>query len=133
MELVLVHESLHFNETGAPFGQPLKEAITETGARYLVLQYELLTQNALRRAEAYERERKGVELILEEIMSRTKRSREEATELFLEAYLTGRQDEMNKVFGAEIWKRVIELSRSQGAWQTHRIKKALEGEGRVDQ
>jgi hypothetical protein len=91
------------------------------------------TQNALRRAEAYERERKGVELILEEIMSRTKRSREEATELFLEAYLTGRQDEMNKVFGAEIWKRVIELSRSQGAWQTHRIKKALEGEGRVDQ
>ncbi len=126
MELLLVHESLHFNAAGRPFGGPLSEGIAETATRYLILKYELLTPRDVRREEVYPLERKGVELILEGIMKRTARSRDEATELFLEAYLTGRQDGMTGIFGVEPWERVIRLSRSMEDWQTHKIKKALE-------
>jgi len=126
MELLLVHEALHFNKVAAPYGHDMAEGITETGARYLVLKYELLLPREVRRAEAYPRECKAVELVLEEVMNRTTKTRDEALELFLESYVTGRQDRMNEVFGAEAWKRVVSLSQSRGGWQTHRIKQALE-------
>ena len=125
LEMVLVHESLHFNATEMPFGRPLAEGITETATRYLVLKYDLLTARELRREENYPLERKGIELILEEVARRTTGSRDEAIEMFLEAYITGRQDGMTKVFGVEPWERVIRLSQSAGDWQTHKIKRAL--------
>lgn len=126
MELVLVHEILHFNKTKDVFGQPLEEGLAETGARYLVVKYELLAAYGLRRVDTYPVERKGVELVLEEIMKRTGKSRDEAVELFLGAFLTGSQDAMNEIFGGETWERVIKVSQRWGDWQTHKIKKALE-------
>ena len=126
MELVLVHESLHFNKTGTPYGRPLLEGITETASCYLSLKYELLTARAINRAQSYPQERKGVDLILSEIIKRASVSRDDAIDLFLEAYLTGRQDEMIKIFGAEPWSRVLSLSGSDEDWQTHKIAKALE-------
>jgi len=125
MELVFVHEILHFNKTREVFGRRLEEGLAETGARYLVLRYELLTDRALRRVDTYPVERKGVEMVLEEIMKRAGKSRDEALELFLGAFLTGNQDGMNEVFGAEAWERVIKVSQTPGGWQAHRIKEAL--------
>jgi hypothetical protein len=125
MELVLVHEILHFNKTKDVFGMPLEEGLVETAARYLVVRYDLVTAYASRRVDTYPVERKGVDLVLEEIAKRTGTSRDEALELFLGAFLTGNQDAMNEVFGAETWERVIKLSQTRGGWQTHRIKKAL--------
>jgi hypothetical protein len=125
LELILVHESLHFNATGMPFGGPLSEGITETAARYLVRDYELVAEGKVNRVDAYPLERKGVEFVLEEIVGRTTRSHDEALELLLEAYLTGRQDEMRTVFGSEPWERVIGLSHTRGDWQIHKIAKAL--------
>jgi hypothetical protein len=126
MELLLVHEALHFNETGSHFGHDMEEGITEAGARYLVLKYELLEPGAVRRAEAYPRERKGVEYVLEEMMKRTSKTREESLELFLESFVTGNQDRMGEALGADAWQRVIKLSQSEKGWQAHRIKAVLE-------
>jgi len=125
IETILVHESLHFNKTGRRYGRPLSEGITEVGTRYLLLKYGLLTAPAINRVPAYESERKGVDLVLDEIMKRTGGSREDATDLFLEAYLTGHQDVMNKLLGNETWESVLRLSQSERDWQTHKIKKAL--------
>jgi len=59
---------------------------TEVAARYLVLKYGLLTAHEVAKGEAYPSEQKGVELILGEIMMRTGGSRDDAIDLFLEAY-----------------------------------------------
>ena len=126
MELILVHESLHFNASGRSFGPPLTEGITETATRYLALKYELVSPGKLNKTQAYPLERKGVEFVLEEIMERTRRSHDDALELLLKTYLTGRQDEMNAVFGPEAWAKVLKLSQTDGDWQTHRIAKVLE-------
>ena len=125
IELVLVHEILHYNKTGDVFGRPVQEGLAETGARFLVVKYDLLTTRSLRRLDTYSTERKGIELVLEAIMKRTGKSRDEAVDLFLGAFLTGNQDRMNEIFGDQTWERVIKLSNTRGDWQTHRIKAAL--------
>jgi len=56
---------------------------------------------------------------------RTGGSRDDAIDLFLEAYLTGNQDGMSRVFGVEPWAQVINLGQSDDGWQTHKISKAL--------
>jgi hypothetical protein len=84
------------------------------------------TPLAVKKLQAYLAEQKGVDLILDEIMKRTAMSRDDAIDLFLGTYLTGRQDDMIKIFGAEPWARVVELSGSSQDWQTQRILKALE-------
>ena len=127
LELVLMHESLHFNATDSPYGRSMAEGITETGARYLVLKHELLSPYAVRQEEAtYPLERKAVELVLEEMMKRKSMSRDEAVELFLGSYLTGNQDGMIEIFGAETWKGVVALSHTRGTWRANRIKDLLE-------
>lgn len=127
MELLLVHEALHFNRIGSHFGHEMSEGITEAGARYLVLEYELLKPSAVRRAPAYPREVEVVEMVLEEMMKRASKSRDEALEIFLAAYVTGNQDQMSEIFGAEAWARVVEVSQSERGWQTHKVKAALAG------
>ncbi|HEV8335686.1 MAG TPA: hypothetical protein VGR67_04640 [Candidatus Polarisedimenticolia bacterium] len=67
MELLLVHESLHFNAADS-FGHAMAEGITETAARYLVRKYDLLTSSAVGRSKAYPTERKAVEFVIERIM-----------------------------------------------------------------
>lgn len=126
MELLLVHEALHFNKVASYYGHEMSEGITETGAMHLVLKYDLLPMSAVRRAQVYPRERKVVELVLEEMMKRSAKSHDEALELFLEAYVTGSQDRMSEILGAEAWKRVVKVSRSRGGWQTHHVKAALQ-------
>ena len=125
IELVLAHEILHYNKTGDAFGLPLEEGLADTGARFLVVKYELLTAYSLRRVDTYPIERKGIDLVLDEITRRTGKSHDDAIDLFLGALLTGNQDRMNEIFGVETWERVIKLSNTRGDWQTHRIKAAL--------
>lgn len=125
IELVLTHEILHYNKTGDVFGLPLEEGLADIGARYLVVKYDLLTAYSLRRVDTYPIERKGIDLVLDEMGKRTGKSHDEAVDMFLGALLTGNQDRMEEIFGAETWQRVIKLSNSRGDWQTHRIKAAL--------
>jgi hypothetical protein len=122
---VLVHESIHFNKTGLPYGSSLTEAITESAARDLVVRYGLQTTAEIQRVPAYLEERKGVEYLLDEMTRRAMLTRQAALEMFLEAYLTGNQEKMAAIFGADAWSRVLELGGSDRTWQTHRIAKAL--------
>lgn len=125
LPIVLVHESLHFNKRGTPWGVALSEAITETATRDLVVRLGLQTEAEVRRHPAYTQERKGVDFVLDEIMRRSGASRPEALERFLEAYLSGNQEPMAAIFGAEAWSRVLALGASKQTWQTHHIARAL--------
>lgn len=125
IELVLVHESLHFNATREAYGRPLLEGLTEAGAENIVLRKGLLTPGKVNRAGVYAQERKGVEFVVQEIMKRTNRSHEESLELLLESYLTGQQDKPVEVFGKDTWDKVVGLSMNDGDWQTHRLAEAL--------
>jgi hypothetical protein len=125
MEMLLLHESLHFNAITEPFGPRMAEGITETATRHLVVKHGLLTERQVRRVQVYPLERRSVELVLEEVMKRRTIGRDEAVDLFLEAYVTGRQDRMEGIFGAGVWRRILELGGSRGTWQTHRIQEVL--------
>lgn len=125
LAIVLVHESLHFNKRGTPWGVALSEAITETATRDLVVRLGLQTEADMRRNQAYTQERKGVDYLLEEMVRRSVANRPKAVELLLEAYLSGNQEPMEAIFGAEAWKRVVALGESKQTWQTHRIARAL--------
>jgi hypothetical protein len=46
-------------------------------------------------------------------------------DLLLEAYLTGRQEGLARIFGEEAWGRVLALSSSTGTWQKKSIGRAL--------
>ena len=126
LELVLVHESLHFNATEEPFGARLAEGITEEGARHIVRKYDLVSAMALLTKDIYPQERKGVEFLLDRMKERANLEHDLALETLLEAYVTGRQDAMTKIFGAETWQRVLKLSDREEDWQTHKIEKALQ-------
>jgi hypothetical protein len=125
VELVLAHEILHYNETKDVFGLSLEEGLADIGGRYFVVKYGILTAFSLKRVDTYPTERKGVELVLDAITKRTGKSRDEAVDQLLGAMLTGNQDQMKEVFGAEAWQRVTKLSYTRGDWQAHRIKAAL--------
>lgn len=125
LAIVLVHESLHFNKRGTPWGVALSEAITETATRDLVVQLGLQTEADMRRHQAYTQERKGVDYLLEEMVRRSVPSRPEAVERLLRAYLSGNQEPLEAIFGVEAWSRVIALGESKQTWQTHRIARAL--------
>jgi hypothetical protein len=126
IESVLVHEAIHYNKTGLPYGSSLTEAITETATRDLVVKYGLQTTAEIQRVPAYLQERKGVEYLLDEMTKRASLTRQTALEIFLEAYLTGSQEKMIAIFGENAWNRVLALGGSDQTWQTHRIAKALE-------
>ena len=126
LELTLVYESFHFNASGSPFGGSLSAGVTMSAAQYLVRKYDLLSAGKVNQVDAFPMERKGVEVLLDEMVKRTGRTHDEALEMLLEAYLTGKQDEIRKVFGSESWDRVLKLSYSKKGWQKHRIAKALE-------
>lgn len=51
MEMLLVHESLHFNAITDPFGARMAEGLTETATRHLVVKYGLLTEGDVRRIQ----------------------------------------------------------------------------------
>lgn len=126
MRIVLVHESLHFNKLGTPYGRPLTEGITESATRQLVLDYELLSKRHVRKSKAYPVERRRVDFIIDEMMKRAELDERECLELLLEAYVTGNQDKMNAVFGAEAWARVVNLSHTSDNWSTRQIRASLE-------
>ena len=125
IELILVHESLHFNATDGIYGRRLEEGVTEAAARLLVVRFGMLDADALKRLDAYPEERKAVERVLTGIMERTSRDHEYALEMLLAGYLSGQQAELNTVFGAGTWQEVLKLSHSRGTWQAHRVAKIL--------
>ena len=125
LPIVLVHESLHFNKRGTPWGVTLSEAITETATRDLVVRLGLQTEAELRRHPAYTQERKGVDYVLDEMARRSGASRPEALERFLGAYLSGNQEPMAAIFGADAWSRVLALGTSKQTWQSHHIARTL--------
>lgn len=125
MNLVLVHESLHYNKTGPDYGSPMLEGITELAARELVLKYGLLSAHEIAKGGAYPSEVKGVETVLGAMVSRSGGTRESALETLLAAYLTGKQAEMIRIFGKDPWTEVMKLGESDEGWQSHRISKAL--------
>jgi hypothetical protein len=126
MVLVLVHESIHFNKRGPWIGAALTEGVTETAARKITLRHGLLKKGDILRDRAYPDERKGVECILKQVMSRSGCTREMALERLLKAYLTGDQSGMDEALGAAAWGRIVRLSKTPGDFQTHRILAALE-------
>jgi hypothetical protein len=125
MNLVLVHESLHYNKTGPDYGSPMLEGITESAARELVLKYGLLSAHEIAKSGAYPAEVKGVETVLGMMVSRSGGTREAALETLLEAYLTGNQENMIRIFGKGPWIEVMKLGESLEGWQSHKISKAL--------
>jgi len=124
LELILVHENIHYNKRGPSLGLPLNEGITETSARHIVRLHELLPGKVLRNFQAYPRERELVETIVQGITSRTGVDHDAALDLLLEAYLTGEQSGMERVFGTDSWTHVIEASRSEKKW--HRLRRCVE-------
>jgi hypothetical protein len=124
LELVILHENIHYNKRGRSLGRPLNEGITETAARHIVILHELLPSRVLRDLEVYPRERKLVETIVREIMAETGSDHDAALDLLLAAYLTGDQSEMERIFGEDSWTRVIELSRSERKW--HKLRSGVE-------
>ena len=124
LELILVHENIHYNKRGPSLGHPLNEGITETSARHIVRLHELLPGKVLRNFQAYPRERELVETIVQGIMDKTGADHDAALDLLLAAYLTGEQTELERIFGLDPWTRVIQLAISEGKW--HKLQRGVE-------
>lgn len=124
LELILVHENIHYNKRGPSLGHPLTEGITETSARHIVRLHELLPGKILRNVQAYPRERELVDAIVRQIMDKTGVEHDAALDLLLAAYLTGEQSEMERIFGADSWERVLQLSRSERKW--HKLRNGVD-------
>jgi hypothetical protein len=107
----LIHESLHFNKTGAGLGRPLSEGIAEAAATQLGLEWDMVRKRALRDAGSYAKELQIVNYIVDRMLERTGMRREQAVEILLHTYLTGDPAEMDAIFGAEAWSEVVRASR----------------------
>ena len=127
IETLLVHESLHFNAEERPFGAALVEGVTDVASRHLVRKYDLVSAGDVRRVDSYPTERKGVEFVLDRLMEKSGRSRDEAVDMLLGAYLTGDQNGLTSFFGAEAWGQVLRISHYPRSWRPGNIDKALEG------
>ena len=123
--MVLLHESLHYNKTGPPYGGRIAEGITESATRDLAVRYGLHSSDDIRRSTSYATDRKGVDYLLEEIIKRSPMDRAAALDILLEAYLTGRPDKPAAIFGADAWQRVLALGHSEFEWNKNRILVAL--------
>ena len=110
LELILVHESLHYNADNGSYGTPLLEGITDVGARHLIAKYGLLTRTTLRGTKTYVRERTLVELICARLAEETGSTEGEALETVLEAYITGDDGRLAQALGQQTWDAVVELS-----------------------
>jgi len=128
MKIVLVHESIHFNKIGTPFGSPLAEGITESATQRIILDYGLLPKGQARKSKAYPVEQKRVKYIIQEMMSRVDLNERQALDLLVEAYVTGDQSNLNQIFGVDPWARLLQLSRTTDNWSTREIDQALSTE-----
>jgi outer membrane biosynthesis protein TonB len=109
--LVLMHETLHFNEHGPYKGHLLTEGIGEEFARRLAAKHGLLTNKQLERWSTYEIERGVVRDIAERIMERSSLSEEAALDLLVEWLVTGDASRVERALGEDSWKRVVQASR----------------------
>ena len=125
LELILVHESLHYNADNGRYGTPLLEGITDVGARHLVVKYDLLSRTKLRNTKTYVRERTLVELICSRLAQETGITEEKALETMLEAYVTGDDGRLADAFGKHTWDAVVELSRTR-KWRKSDLMKTLD-------
>jgi hypothetical protein len=111
MEKILIHETFHFNKTGPSLGRTLTEGITEAATRRLALKWGMINSHQLRQDNIYPAELKAVEYLQDEIVKRTGKTREEAFEILLHAYLTGDSKEPEAILGPIAWSEVIRASR----------------------
>ncbi len=129
MEVVILHETLHFNRIRKVYGRPLDEGITEEATRYLILKLGLGSRKMLSKEEAYSTERERVGVIIKELVKRTGMERGEAIELLLACLITGNQEPIEAILGEKPWVEVIQLSWTEGGsndrWFNHDIRKIL--------
>ena len=127
LDLIFMHETIHFNQEGVWMGGPLIEGITDSAARHLVSKHGLVSDKQLRRHSTYEKERKLVDLIAGEIVERTGGDRESALDMLLEAYVTGDHTRIEAVLGKEAWDQVLDTSRTVRSWHlvTREVREAL--------
>lgn len=127
LDLIFMHETVHFNQEGVWMGRALVEGITETVARDLATKNGLVTGKQSRNYATYARERKLVDFIIDKIVERTEGDRESALDILLEAYVTGDHSRIKNVLGEEAWDRVLNTSRTARAWHmvTRGVREAL--------
>jgi len=111
MRHTLIHESLHFNKTGAGLGQTLAEGIVEAAATHLAPDWEMARKSTLREANYYPRELQVVDYILDRMTESAGIPSEQALELLLHTYLTGESTEMESIFGSTAWSEIVHASR----------------------
>jgi hypothetical protein len=112
MEKTLIHETIHFNKTGPSLGRTLTEGITEAVASRLALEWGMVTGRQLRQDNIYPDELKVVEYLQDRIIERTGKTREQALEILLHAYLTGDSTQTEAILGSEAWSEVVRASRA---------------------
>ena len=125
LELILVHESLHYNADNGRYGTPLLEGITDVGARHLVVKYDLLSRTKLRNTKTSVRDRTLVELICSRLAEINGITEEKALETMVEAYLTGDDSRLAQAFGEQTWDAVVELSWTR-KWRKSDLMKLLD-------
>ena len=109
---ILIHESIHFNKTGPHLGLALTEGITEEAAEYLALKWRMVRRGALRKANYYPARLEMVRYILNRMVERSDKTREQAREILLRTYLTGDATEIGAILGADAWSQILDASRS---------------------
>jgi len=123
LELILAHETIHFNQQGSWLGRPLVEGITDRLARDLSASHGLVTEKKARRFVTYRRERALVDEIVTAIAERTGCDRAAALDMLVEAYVTGHPGRVEEALGSESWASLLEASRS--AWGWHLVKRGV--------
>jgi hypothetical protein len=126
LELILVHENLHYNATNGAYGPPLFEGLTDSAARRLVATYGLLGGAELRGKQTYPRERDMIDVLCRRLAEVSGKTEERALEMLLQAYLTNDDSALVEVFGAHAWGEIVELSWTP-KWRKSDILKILDG------
>ncbi len=124
MELVLIHESIHFQAGARQLSRSFTEGVTESAAELLARRWGLVTKGEVLQEGIYEEERAFIALLTEQIGQHTGATRDDALELLLGAYVSGDHAPLYGIFGTENWERVLELSRSD-PWPKRAIRRTL--------
>jgi len=124
--MVLIHETIHFNQHGVWLGHPLNEGIADSIARKLAEENRMVTAGQLKRWAAYETERRVVDYLIDRIVERTDHDRDAALDILVGTSVTGDQSKVIEVLGAEAWEQVLLISRIGANTPWKLIKRALQ-------
>ena len=128
LELILVHENLHYNATNnGAYGSAWVEGLTDTAARRIVAKYGLLGAAELRSKQTYVQERGLIDVLCRRVSEVAGTTEERALELLLAAYLTNDDGPLVAAFGERAWGELVELSRTP-KWRKSDILEVLDGD-----